>query len=166
MPRPTEPPGFTFFFYGTLCDADARAVVIGRSAAAESAVLADYEAVPAARERFPILLFRRGGAASGVLCGGVGVEEAARLGFYEREGRDYAARGLSVRNGAGALRRAWVYLPTAALRRRPGRWDLADWQRYAKRDFLGRVTRTMRALEPKDLEPYLELWRGRVAPKP
>lgn len=185
MPRPTEPAGFTFFFYGTLCDADMRAAVIGRALAAEPAVLADYEAVPFALgprasgralggagekdarleprgpSRYPILLFQRGCAAAGVLCGGVSVEEAARLGFYEHEGRDYAARELSVRDGAGAGRRAWVYLPTAALRRGPGRWDIAEWQRFAKRDFLARAARTMRALEPEQLAPYRDLWRGR-----
>ena len=101
--------GFAFFFYGTLCDSDARAAVIGRALAAEPALLPDYEAVPvgsarsqtAGPRRFPILLFQRGRAAAGVICGGVSVSEAARLGFYEHEGRDYAARELAVRDGAG-----------------------------------------------------------------
>ena len=50
----------------------------------------------------------------------------------------------------------------ATLRRGMGRWDLAEWQRFAKRDFLDGVTRAMRKLEPKDLEPFVELWRGRA----
>jgi len=151
----------TFFFYGTLCDDDVRAAVIGRAIAVAPAVLAAYEAVPTERGRFPILLFQRGLEAAGVLCAGVGLDEAARLGLFEHEGRDYAARQLSVRDGAGAVQRAWVFLPTAALRRGPGRWDLAQWQRFAKRDFLVRTQRAMRMLEPKQLDPYLELWRGR-----
>lgn len=152
---------FTFFFYGTLCDDDVRAAVIGRAIAVAPAVLADHEAVPVERGRFPILLFQRGLEAAGVLCAGVTVSEAARLGFFEHEGRDYAARELSTRDEAGAAQRAWVFVQTAALRRGPGRWDLAEWQRFAKRDFLVRAQRAMRMIEAKQLEPYLELWRGR-----
>lgn len=156
-----EAAAFDFFFYGTLCDSEVRAVVLGREIEAAPATLADYEAVPVDRGRFPILLFQRGRAVAGVLCHGMRLIEAARLGFYEHEGRDYAARALSVRDGAGAARRAWVYLPTAALRRGPGRWDLGEWQRFAKREFLARAARTMRALEPEQLAPYRDLWRGR-----
>ena len=169
MPRPTEPSPsephrrgtFRFFFYGTLCDLDVRAAVIGRPATAAPAVLADYEAVPVEGARYPILLFQRGRAAAGVLCPGVTLGEASRLGLFEHEGRDYAARELAVRDDADAELRAWVFLPTAAMRRGPGRWDLAEWQRFAKRDFLVRAHRRMRTLEPKELDPYLELWRGR-----
>lgn len=163
MPRTEPAHAFTYFFYGTLCDDDVRAAVIGRAIAVAPAVLADYEAVPVEHGRFPILLFQRGLKASGVLCAGVAVGEAARLGFFEHEGRDYAARELSVKDDSGAARRAWAYLPTAALRRGPGRWDLAEWQRFAKREFLDGVTRAMRKLEPKDLEPFIELWRGRAS---
>jgi hypothetical protein len=167
MPPPIDaariaaPGAFTFFFYGTLCDDDVRAAVIGRAIAVAPAVLADYEAVPAEHARYPILLFQRGREATGVLCTGLGLGEAARLGFFEHEGRDYEARELSVRDEAGGARRAWAFVPTAASRRGPGRWDLAEWQRFAKRDFLVRAQRTMRMLEPKDLGPYLELWRVR-----
>lgn len=154
--------GFTFFFYGTLCDPDVRAAVFGRPVDAAPAVLADYEAVPAERGRFPLLQFRRGRASRGVLCTEITLAEAARLGVYEHEGRDYTARLLAVRDGAGALRRAWVYLPTAELRRGPGRWDFEQWQRFAKREFLARVRRWMRGVEPKDLEPFVELWRKRM----
>ena len=66
-------------------------------------------------------------------------------------------------DGAGASQQAWVYLPTGVLRRGPGRWDLSEWQRFAKRDFLARWTRAMRAVEPKELEPFLALWLARDA---
>ena len=166
-----EAPGFAFFFYGTLCDPDMRAAVFGRKVVAVPASLDDHEAVPVDRGRFPILLFKRGQTAAGVLCRGLSLIEAARLGFYEHEGRDYGARELTVRvdggtDAGGESKLAWLYLPMGSLKRGPGRWDLAEWQRYAKRDFLARWTRTMRALEPKELAPFIELWRGRVGSKP
>jgi hypothetical protein len=160
-----EAPGFDFFFYGTLCDSDMRAAVFGRKVEAVPARLDDYEAVPVDRGRFPILLVQRGQTATGVLCRGLSLMEAARLGFYEHEGRDYGARELTVRVDENEVRLAWLYLPMGTLKRGPGRWDLAEWQRFAKRDFLARWIRTMRALEPKELAPFIELWRGRVAPK-
>ena len=108
-----------------------------------------------------------GREAAGVVCDGVAVEEAARLGFYEHEGRDYTARQLSVRvlptqGGSGAVGKAWLFLPTAALRRGPGRWDLAEWQRFAKRDFLARVRVAMSEVDPELLAPHQALWRGRA----
>jgi hypothetical protein len=152
---------FDFFFYGTLCDADVRKVVFGRAVGADPATLADHEAVPVSRGRFPMLMFRRGRTATGVLCRGLSLIEAARLGFYEHEGRDYGVRRLAV-NHAGAMHRAWVYVPLGALRRGLGRWDFAEWQRFAKRDFLARAARAMRRAEAKDLEPFVDLWRARA----
>lgn len=154
---------FDFFFYGTLCDADVRKVVFDRAVEAVPAVLADHEAVPVARGRYPMLAFQRGCRASGVLCRGLSLTEAARLSFYEHEGRDYGVRRFRV-NADGASHEAWVYVPLAALRRGMGRWDLAEWQRFAKRDFLARVIRAMRNVEAKELEPFVALWRGRAAP--
>lgn len=162
-PERRDAGAFAFFFYGTLCDSDVRAAVFGRSVDVTPASLRDHEAVPAERGRFPILLFLRGRAAAGALCDGVTVAEAARLGFYEHEGRDYAARRLAVEAGSDSPRPAWVFLPTAALKRGPGRWDLAEWQRFAKREFLARAERRMRALEARELQPWIELWRGRAA---
>jgi hypothetical protein len=153
---------FDFFFYGTLCDADVRAAVFGRPVEATPAALHDHEAVPVDRGRFPMLVFQRGRSAAGVLCRGLSLTDAARLGFYEREGRDYGVRRLAV-DLDGTAHQAWVYVPLATLRRGMGRWDLAEWQRFAKRDFLVRVTRAMRRVEAKDLDPFLDLWRGRMA---
>jgi hypothetical protein len=152
---------FDFFFYGTLCDDDVRKVVFGRVVEAVPATLADHEAVPVSRGRFPMLMFQRGRTATGVLCRGLSLVEAARLGFYEHEGRDYGVRRLAVSH-ADAAHQAWVYVPLAALRRGMGRWDFAEWRRFAKRDFLDRAARTMRRVEAKDLEPFVDLWRGRA----
>ena len=157
---------FDFFFYGTLCDADVRQVVLGRAVEATPAILDSYEAVPVEHGRYPILQFLRGKSATGVLCRGLDLTEAARLGYYEHEGRDYGVKRLPVRLNSDAGPRtqpAWVFVQRATLRRGMGRWDLAEWQRFAKRDFLDGVTRAMRKLEPKDLEPFIELWRGRAS---
>lgn len=153
---------FDFFFYGTLCDDDVRACVVGRACAVEPATLDGHEAVPVERGRFPILLPQRGRQAAGVLCRGLSLMEAARLGLYEHEGRDYTARLLKVRDSAETARAAWVFVPLAALRRGPGRWDLAEWQRFAKAEFLARVRQRVRLIEGRELEPLIDLWRGRA----
>lgn len=171
MPLPTDPrpaasdggARFDFFFYGTLCDPDVRKVVFGRAVAAVPATLADHEAVPVARGRYPMLAFQRGGTAAGVLCRGLTLMDAARLGFYEHEGRDYGVRRFAVA-AEGAAHDAWAYVPLATLRRGMGRWDIGEWQRYAKRDYLARVARAMRRIKAGELEPFADLWRGRAAP--
>ena len=117
-PRPKpirDAASFDFFFYGTLCDEDVRATVVGRRCAVEAATLDGHEAVPVERGRFPILLAQRGRAAAGVLCPDLSLGEAARLGLYEHEGRDYTARRLPVRTTAGQTRSAWVFVPLAAF---------------------------------------------------
>ncbi len=166
MPPATEP-RFDFFFYGTLCDADVRAVVVGHDSETAPAFLDNHEAVPVHGGRYPILQFQRGSMATGVLCRNLGLVAAARLSFFEHDGYDYDPRRLTVSLGdragsGGATQPAWVFVPTTALRRGMGRWDLSEWQRFAKRDFLARATRKMRALEPKQLEPYIEQWKKRA----
>jgi hypothetical protein len=113
-----------------------------------------------------MLIAQRGSITEGVLCCALSLADAARLGFYEREGSKYAARVLTVRDGAGMGRQAWVYLPTAAVRRGMGRWDLAEWQRFAKRDYLARLAREMRAVEPVRLAPYVRMWSERAEGRP
>ena len=56
MPPRTDATGgpFAFFFYGTLCDAEVREVVIGRKVEAHAATLDGYAAVPVAHGRYPI----------------------------------------------------------------------------------------------------------------
>ena len=163
-PRAGDAARFDFFFYGTLCDADVLKVVLGHAAETAPATLDHHEAVPVEHGRYPMLQFQRGRAARGVLCRGLGLMDAARLDFYENDGPAYDARQLPVRDDAGTTQQAWVYFATTAPRRGMGRWDLAEWQRFAKREYLDAVFRAMRKVEPKDLERYLELWRGRIAP--
>jgi hypothetical protein len=155
---------FDFFFYGTLCDADVLEVVLGRAVKTAPATLENYVAVPVDHGRYPMLQFQRGRVAVGTFCAGLGLFDAARLDFYENDGPAYDARQLPVRDETGAMRPAWVYFSKTPLRRGMGRWALAEWQRFAKRDYLARVARAMRKVEAKDLEPFVDLWRGRAAP--
>lgn len=157
--------GFDFFFYGTLMDADVRAAVAGAPLSMEPAVLPDHRVVPVGRGMFPMIEAARGATAAGVLCRDVAVAVAARFSLFENEGHEYRARRVAVRAGGDgdALRRpAWVYLPTAALKRGPGRWDFAVWQKFAKRPFLIETRRTMRAPDGARLAPHIEAWRLRA----
>ena len=159
----TEAPRFTFFFYGTLCDADLRRVVTGRPIEAAPAALPDHEAVPAAAGRFPLVQFRRGHAAVGVLCRGVAIAEAARLSLYEGDGQDYVARLLTVLEASGASSLAWVFMPLPALRRGLGRWDLSEWQRFAKGHALRAAARAMNGIVTAAMEGAVARWRARLA---
>lgn len=152
-----------FFFYGTLMDGEVRAAVAGAPLPAEPAVLPDHRVVPVGRGMFPMIEAVRGATVHGVLCRHVAVASAARLSLFENEGREYRAHRVAVCAGSGeALLQAWAYLPMAALKRGPGRWDFAAWQKFAKRPYLIETRRAMRAVDAARLGPHIEAWRRRA----
>lgn len=155
-------PRFDFFFYGTLVDAEVRALVIGRAMAAEPARLLDHATVPVGRGRFPMIVHRTGAVAPGVVCREASLDEAARLSYFESEGRDYDARRLDVVVDGAAAIGAWVYVPTPRLKRGPGRWDFERWCRFEKPRFLGETRDAAGRIGRDRLIAYRRLWRGRL----
>lgn len=129
------------FFYGTLCDTDVLARVVGREEA-RALTLAPararhFRAVYAAGERYPILLPARGAEAPGVLATGVGVRALRRLDVFERR---YCRSPIMV-EAAGRKVPAWVYLPRRGLRPGFRIFDIATWPAPSKARFLRRISR-------------------------
>ncbi len=158
---PIDFAGFDFFFYGTLVDGDVRTLVAGAPLVAEPATLADHATVPVGRGVFPMIAHWQGATAPGLLCRGVALEAAARLSYFESEGVDYNARRLRLATEAGDKAEAWVYVPTARLRRGPGRWDFARWCRYEKDRYLRDKRNFLRDIDRNRLSPYRLLWQRR-----
>lgn len=115
-----------FFFYGTLRHLPLLSVVLGRTPEAQPARLAGHAVRQAMDGAFPVLVEEPGGIAEGILVGGIGLEERARLDHYEGGfAFDMVEREVET---AGGKVTAHLYLP------RPGAWDagapwvLEDWQ--------------------------------------
>lgn len=114
------------FFYGTLCHAPLRAVVLGREVAVRPARLDGYAVRLAQDEGFPILVEQTGGAVEGLLTEPLTEGDLARLGFYEG-GFAFALRAVTLEAG-GAPAPAAVFWPEEGRWQPGAAWDLAAWQ--------------------------------------
>jgi gamma-glutamylcyclotransferase (GGCT)/AIG2-like uncharacterized protein YtfP len=129
-----------YFFYGTLMDRDVLTAVIGRVPPAHRwrpARLAGYRRVYRARASYPVLVEAPGQAVDGILAGGLGRREAAKLDAFE--GDDYRLIERTVTTDGGVPIVAHLFLPVAGVPATGVEWTLADWRRHHKREFLRRI---------------------------
>lgn len=128
-----------FFFYGTLLDADVRAVVMGAGAPAEveAATLAGWRRLAAPGSIFPIIVPAPGGAVDGALACALTPAAVAKLVAYE--GPEYKTVDVAVTLASGAAAEAAVFVPVRATAAEGRRWDLAAWQRRHKQRFMARM---------------------------
>lgn len=131
-----------FFFYGSLMDADVRRLVLGRLAPAdaEPATLKGWRRVRLAGVSYPGVVRDARGSVAGTLVRGLGREARQRLIRYEGDG--YALIPVTVATAAGRDCEALTFVSGEALKRAPGTWDFAVWQRQHKRRFLASVARS------------------------
>lgn len=115
----------SLFFYGTLCHMPFLAVVLGRVADAEPALLEDHAVYCATGQDFPMIVGESGSFAKGVLVRGLREADLDRIRFY-MGGFPVATCDLTVQVGAGAEAAIGYFPETGALI--PGRaWVLGDW---------------------------------------
>ena len=120
-----------YFFFGTLLDAELRAVVLGRElpeSALGLAFLRDHARYCVAGEAFPLLVAEPGARVDGVLAEGIGPAEAARIAWYESD--EYEIRETAVQTADGQATEAFCCLAGAAARHDGIAWDFAHWQRH------------------------------------
>lgn len=125
-----------FFFYGTLCDSDVRAAVMGRTAALRLRVtparVHGFRAVYAAGKRYPVLVVARGAEARGVLAEGLDARAFARLCAFEA---GYVLAPITVETEDGQ-RAALVFRARKHLRPSGRPFELVAWQSRHKPDYL------------------------------
>lgn len=122
-----------YFFYGTLCDPDIQALILGyrpRPQQLRPAILTGFRRKQAEGRSYPVLIRAPGSQVGGLLFRPSRPTDPARLAQYE--GPEYVARSLPVDG-----QRALVFLPAGpALLPAKADWALADWQRRYKPAFL------------------------------
>jgi len=151
-----------FFFYGTLLDADLRAVVLGARPADEAvtaACLAGYRRVCIARRGYPALISDPRGTTQGELVRGLDEMMAARISYYESD--DYGVRRVTVECRSEGPVSAWVFLPARTMPVVPRPWDLEVWRRRFKARAMAGARSSMAALPRPVLEGLGEQWRAR-----
>lgn len=141
MPRAHR--ALPFFFYGTLMDADVRALVLPASSVAaavlEPATLAGWRRVVMRRRRYPVIVRHSVSRVDGLLMRGLDRGAVSRLLAFETG--EYVPRALTVEATAGGSARAWVFVASRAARPSSTTWDLEAWRRTHKRG----LTRRLRA---------------------
>ncbi len=114
-----------FFFYGTLCHAPLRELVMARVGQGVDAVLRDHAVQWAQDGAYPVVRAVEGSDACGILLRDVTGAEAERLDFYEG-GFGYSPREVKVlAEGQEVLAR--VYFPDRKTGPSGAPWNLADW---------------------------------------
>lgn len=114
------------FFYGTLRHLPLLEIVLGRDVATletAPAVLPDHAVAAVAEGPFPTIAQHPGARAEGLLVGGLGAEDIARLDYYEGSFA-HDLRQVMLADGQGA----GVYFPQPGLWTPRGAWSLAEWE--------------------------------------
>lgn len=131
-----------YFFYGTLLDADVRALVLSpaaRHVAVEPALLEGYRRVVMRARVYPVVVPARKSAVDGLLARGLGARDRTRLAAFESDEYDEVTRQIVLGSGERVAARVFVAnrraSPTAIA------WDLAAWQRRHKQAFCRRTRR-------------------------
>lgn len=130
-----------YFFFGSLMDADMRAVVLGRQQPAQAAWLPGYRRCRVRGESYPMLVPDAAAEADGIAVDGISPAQADRIAWFEDD--DYALRPCRIRLADSRLAAAAVWLATHQLRPDPRPWRLAAWQRSEKVELLALTERWM-----------------------
>jgi hypothetical protein len=135
-----------FFFYGTLLDPDVMALVLGHRLPPRAFVPASLPGHARRRAKgasYPIVVRDPRGEVRGAVVRGLSARDVARLTAYE--GKGYRVVPLRVRM-AGAMTTVSVFEPVQSRLQPSGElWNLALWQRRAKRAFVARIRRVLSA---------------------
>lgn len=149
-----------YFFFGTLMDADVRAIVLGREADHASTVrafLEGYERLSVADESYPTLRPAPGGLVDGLLAYDLGTEDERRIAFFE--GAEYELVPKRVKLASGAVLTARLFLDPGDLETADP-WDFAAWQQRDKSALLEAARHFMRGFESgADRVAIDENWR-------
>lgn len=132
------------FVYGTLMDADVRAIVFDEPRlveAGEPARLPGFRRQAILGGLAPILVPHPAGTIEGLLLDGVDRRAAARAEFFEGS-HFYDLKPVTVSTVSGPAE-AGVFLPSGRLRPHARGWDFDAWRRRHKRAFLERARRHM-----------------------
>jgi hypothetical protein len=133
-----------FFFFGSLMDADVRAIVLGRplpDRRCRRARIDGYRRVRAVGKSYPMLLPAPGYGAVGLVVQGLSRSDAARLRYFEGTAYRLARRTVTLDDGATCP--AHLFLAASGLHPLRKDWDFAAWQQQAKRRFVATAKRRM-----------------------
>lgn len=150
-----------FFFYGTLLDADVRALVMPHlegSLSISAASLPGFRRVQANCGYFPVLARHANSRVEGAVVGGLDTRALLLMAHFE--GDEYLPRRLPVMQG-GVRRNLWVFMPAHGGYATARDWSLARWQRGHKRRLIRQTHKWMSEFGARSLASGDVSWRAR-----
>lgn len=163
---------FDFFFYGTLLDAEVRALVFGRPVPDEAlmpAALPEHRRQAVRDQPYPAAVPETGASVDGLVLPDVGVAEAAMLSCFE--GAEYEARRCPIAPVAPAAAggiapppTAWVFIAGERVARADAAWSLDDWRARHKTDFVEIAKAWLDGISPADIRAAERSWSERLKP--
>lgn len=129
------------FVYGTLCDAELRRAVMGRTLPAEAfpATAPGFRIVRYPGRPYPALMPAADARADGLVLTGLANPELERLDAYE--GDEYRRELIRVTGTNGPFE-AFTYLPTLPVPADAPLWHLDDWRARHKASALAGLRRS------------------------
>ncbi|MEM9601650.1 MAG: gamma-glutamylcyclotransferase family protein [Pseudomonadota bacterium] len=150
-----------WFFFGSLLDADVRAVVIGRPVPdrdCAAVVLDGYRRVRVVDESYPALVASPGDSVDGILVSGLSAEEALRILWFE--GEEYQPEAVQVRFERGGFDEAYTFLAAPDLGLTAEPWDYAAWANDALPDYVSMTAEWMDGYGENDFAAQDAIWRA------
>ncbi len=129
-----------YFFYGTLMDAEVRALVLGDrdgGRPVEPATLPGFRRVTLRRRNYPAIVAERSSSVEGCLTVDLDRRAAAKLDAFETEEYDRIRRPVTLADGTTV--EAWTFVASRRANPSATSWNLAAWQRNHKRELLRRL---------------------------
>ena len=149
-----------YYFFGTLRDADLRALVLGRGfepPATVEARLIDHALRRMAGEDYPVLVGVPGESAEGVCVYGIAKAERRRLRWFE--GDEYCEREGEVILAGGVPAKARLFAASAKVAASTENWDFGLWQIRHKPFLIERTRVYMSFMASGDLTRAEAAWR-------
>lgn len=127
---------YTYFFYGTLIDADVRAAVLGPAVVDIEAIddtLSGWRRVFMAGKTYPVIVPSPAHAVTGVRMAIPGEQARRRLTYFE--GPEYRIVRVTLASG----QEAEVFAGSKQARPGTRRWEFDIWTKREKARFLARI---------------------------
>ncbi|MEL6677194.1 MAG: NUDIX domain-containing protein [Pseudomonadota bacterium] len=151
----------TLFFYGSLCDAEVRGLVLGPEAAGTTscrAVLHDHVLRPVVGEDYPTVVPQAGSEAPGLVVEGLSEEALRRLRYFEDDG-DFHLRAVEVVTDAGPVS-AQVFENHRQTADPDVVWTLSAWHATAQPAFVEATRELMAHYGTLRAETVDGVWPG------
>lgn len=150
----------SWFFFGSLLNADVRHAVIGRAVPDDdcaAVTLEGYRRVRVAHETYPALVPAPGETVDGIAVSDLSAEEALRIMWFE--GDEYTPEAVLVRYPRGGFDEAFTFLAAPDLQLTDEDWDYEAWAERELEQYIPMTDEWMTGYGTTDFATQNAIWR-------